>query len=71
MGMLKCLKCGEVCLIKLHLDDCTTLQCNECDETFTLDEVREMVEGWNKALPALEAMERAATQLTAAESVAA
>lgn len=52
---LTCIKCGVEGLIKLHLDDCQTFECGECDETFTCDEVRDVVNQWGRMLAWVEA----------------
>jgi hypothetical protein len=51
---LTCIKCGVEGLIKLHLDDCQTFECGECDEAFTCDEVRGVVSQWAKVLAWVE-----------------
>lgn len=47
---LKCIKCSESDCIMLHLDDCTTFQCRECEETFTAEDVAAHVAEWQRCL---------------------
>lgn len=47
---LKCIKCSEEGCIKLHLDDLTTFECNECSETFTVEEIEAHVKEWQRCL---------------------
>jgi uncharacterized protein (DUF983 family) len=54
--VLPCPKCGnaESC-ISLHLDDCETFTCRECDEEFTADDVRDLIAKWGKVLAWIDA----------------
>jgi hypothetical protein len=49
-GDLPCLKCGETCRIALDLDDLATFRCGECDEEFTLEDVRTLLVAWQPVL---------------------
>ena len=48
---LICPKCLEVATVRLDLDDGDTLTCTGCEESYSVDTVRQMVEGWAKLLP--------------------
>lgn len=37
-------------IISLRLDDCETLACSECEEEFTVTDIREKLSGWNRFL---------------------
>lgn len=45
-GELPCLKCGQTGTIRLDLDDLSTFSCPECDDTFCLDDVQEIIGKW-------------------------
>ena len=50
---LACIKCGVAGNISIDLPDLTgsgSIHCYECDETFSLDEVREVMEAWAKVI---------------------
>lgn len=49
-GNLPCPRCGEVCGIALDLDDLETCRCRECEENFTLDDVRAITKAWAPVL---------------------
>jgi hypothetical protein len=40
---------------RLDLDDGNTITCTGCEETYTVEDVRLLVDGWAKLLPWLEA----------------
>lgn len=50
-----CPKCLEEAAVSLDLTDGDTLACPECDETYSAATVRELVDGWAKLLPWIEA----------------
>jgi peptide subunit release factor 1 (eRF1) len=43
---LKCVRCGERDGVSLSLHDLDTLHCNQCDEEYTLSEVRDTLDQW-------------------------
>jgi hypothetical protein len=58
---LPCPKCGEEsATIDLNLSDCDTLHCQECDATFTVADVRNVIARWQPILAWMEAMPTAA-----------
>lgn len=55
-----CIKCWDAdAVVKLHLDDVDTFECEGCSETFGCGEVREkldaMRKGWERVLKWVEA----------------
>jgi hypothetical protein len=46
-----CPMCWKEAVIKLDLDDGSTLTCGGCDGTFNVDDVRNIIEGWAKLMP--------------------
>lgn len=54
---LPCPKCGEQeAMIQLDLDDGQTCSCRECDDEFSLDDVREFIGRWAKMIAWIETM---------------
>lgn len=53
---LKCLSCNEADCIMLHLDDCTTFQCRECEDTFTVEDVQAHLAAWRSVLDWVDAV---------------
>lgn len=55
---LMCPKCAVLGgIIRLDLDDAETFSCDDCDETFTADDVRDLVDaarGWERMLAWVE-----------------
>lgn len=46
---LSCPLCGSInSIISLQLDDCETLSCSECEEEFTVTDIRVKVMSWAK-----------------------
>jgi hypothetical protein len=50
-----CLACGEE-MMRVYFDDLTTFSCgrDDCGTEFTLEEIRERIDGWNKVLAFFE-----------------
>jgi transcription initiation factor IIE alpha subunit len=46
---LCCLKCGEVDVVTVRLEDVSFL-CESCGEPFAAQDVREMIAGWERVL---------------------
>jgi hypothetical protein len=54
---LPCPKCGEEdAAVSLHLDDGETLHCRDCDNEFTLDDIRNFITRWQAVLAWVDAM---------------
>ena len=54
---LPCIRCGEPqANIHLHLEDGDTFTCQECENSFTLDDVRKVLAMWPKVVAWVEAM---------------
>lgn len=54
---LMCVKCWETEVIKLHLDDMATFECDACAERFTCEDVEKVLDamkGWKKVVHWLE-----------------
>ena len=51
---LHCIRCGQSAAIKLDLDDCDLLTCPECDEEFSVDDVRQHCEAWMRMVAWIE-----------------
>jgi hypothetical protein len=51
---LICPKCLEEAVIRLDLADGDTLTRGACDEEYSADTVRQLVDGWAKLLPWIE-----------------
>jgi hypothetical protein len=52
-GPLVCLECGVEGKVSLDLDDMTAedaFQCRECEECFGVEDVRRMMERWQRVL---------------------
>jgi hypothetical protein len=49
-GYLPCPRCGEEASIRIDLDDLDTFTCQECDNDFTLDTVRNLIDRWQRVL---------------------
>jgi hypothetical protein len=47
---LACIKCGEECCLSLDLNDLETVRCPECDNEYTLEEVRKVIGQWARLL---------------------
>lgn len=54
-GYLRCPLCAEEAVIRLDLDDLEHLTCGSCDESFTLDDVRDMIARWQRVLNWIDA----------------
>jgi hypothetical protein len=51
-----CILCADAeAVISLDLDDCHTLRCGACDDTFTLEDVREHVAAWQRVIAWVDA----------------
>lgn len=54
-----CIKCwAENALVKLHLDGSNDIECAECEETFTCEDVRGVIENakkWERVLKWIDA----------------
>lgn len=49
--LLPCPRCGQAeASVTLYLADLDTLECGDCGEEFTLDEVRALVERWGRII---------------------
>ena len=53
---LACIKCGEVDTVAMDLDDCSTFRCRECENEFTLEDVRASVTAWQRVLAWLDSV---------------
>lgn len=49
-GPLKCPECGADAIMRLDLDHLCRCTCDNCAESFTLDDVRAMIAQWQKVL---------------------
>jgi hypothetical protein len=49
-GCLPCPCCGEDATIRLDLDDLTNFSCTACENEFTLDTVRDVIDRWQRVL---------------------
>jgi hypothetical protein len=47
---LPCIKCGEADGVSLSLVDLDTLFCSECENEYTLSEVRDTLDQWAQVL---------------------
>ena len=48
---LPCPCCGEAnANVSLHLDDCETFTCRECDAEFTTEDVKQFIARWQPVL---------------------
>ncbi len=47
---LACILCGQECSISLDLDNLHTFNCPECEQTFSLDDVRGTIAAWQRVL---------------------
>jgi hypothetical protein len=52
---LPCLKCGATDAVRVSVADTRTLSCGECNEDFTVDEARAILESWASVLTWIEA----------------
>jgi hypothetical protein len=49
-GGLPCVKCGERDCVSLSLHDLDTAYCDECENEYTLSEVRDTIDQWSVVL---------------------
>lgn len=52
-GALPCPKCNEVGMVSINLDNLDgddACQCRECDETFSLSLIRDILDRWGKVV---------------------
>jgi hypothetical protein len=55
--LLPCPMCGnQEAVIHLNLADADGCKCQECDEEFTIDDVRGLIEKWTKVIKWVEMM---------------
>jgi hypothetical protein len=47
---LKCVHCGNAGGVSLSLYDLDTVHCTECDDEYTLSEVRDTIDQWAQVL---------------------
>ena len=52
---LTCPRCMKDEIVRVDINDGNTLTCAGCDETYTLDEVRDMIDQWQEIMPWLMA----------------
>jgi predicted RNA-binding Zn-ribbon protein involved in translation (DUF1610 family) len=55
--LLPCPKCGEMqATLDFNLADGVTFHCQDCDDTFEADDLRERIAAWTRVLAWVDAM---------------
>jgi hypothetical protein len=49
-GALPCILCGQETTISLDLDEVDNFHCSECDGVFSVSDLRDHMERWQKVL---------------------
>lgn len=47
---LPCVRCGTTDRVLLDLEDTSKFECGDCDESFSADDVRKLLNGWATVL---------------------
>ena len=60
LGEIRCIKCGCDASLRLRLDDLDTIECPECNDDFSAEELRQALKGLRRLLAVVDAMKAAA-----------